>query len=491
MDTKSSLPLKTGGILAGIMLSLFLAAVDNTIVGTAMPRIITEFSGMDRYSWPFTAYLLCATAIVPIAGKLSDMLGRKLVVLSGMAVFLTGSVLCGLSGNMEMLSVFRALQGIGGGILISSAFILVAEIFPFRERGKTIGIVASMFGLASLLGPVLGGVLTHWLTWRSVFFVNLPLGIIAVYLIGKNLPLLKHPENQKRFDLAGMVFFLTAVIPLILAFVEAGRSFQWFSFLQMILFLVSVLSFLVFIRIELRIHPDKVSPLLPMDLFRNKVFRVSVLLAFLIYAGMFGILFFIPLLAQKGLGMNAASSGLLLLPMSLAMMIGGNLGGILVGKTRNFKGISLMGFMLATVGSILLAVMGNQANALQIMAGVFFAGLGIGMVLPVYNMASQAVFPLKEIGIVTAMLEFFQNMGGVIASSLLGALEAYRAASGFSVALSVQPVFICCTGILVIGLTSALFLNTKTIQAGMEKQAKQQKSFETMGITEAQENVVL
>src|SRR5208337_2200469 len=234
-------------IMSGVMLSLLLAALDNTIVGTAMPKIIHDLHGMAHYAWPFTSYMLFSTSIIPISGKLADIYGRKRIDLIGLVIFLSASALCGLSASMTQLILFRGLQGIGGGTLISNAFIIVGEIFPPKKRGKYVGLVSAMFGVASVLGPTVGGWITDSLSWRWVFYVNLPIGFVAFFILFIVLPPLKRHEGNRQLDPLGIVTFLLAVFPLLLGFSEGGKEYPWLSLPIIAAFVLSAVMFTAFI----------------------------------------------------------------------------------------------------------------------------------------------------------------------------------------------------------------------------------------------------
>lgn len=452
----------SGAILAGTMLSVLVAALDNTLVGTAMPSILRDLGDPARYSWPFTAQLIAETATVPVAGKLSDSLGRKTVLLAGLILYLLSSLACGLSASMAALAAFRALAGVGGGILISSSFAIVAETFPVRERGKYVGLVASMFSLASLLGPLVGGFVTEALSWRWAFFASLPFAAAAFILIAARLPELKPERAAGRFDSAGMALFLSAALPFLLAFSEGGQSIPWASPLMAALFAASAAAFLLFLLRERR----AANPLLPPKLFGNRSFRAAAASAFLAYTGFFGCVIFVPLLGQERLGLGSGKAGLLLLPLTLGMFAAGNIGGILAGKTLRFRALGSSGFALGAIGALLLSASAASASVAGLVAGELLVGFGVGLTFPVYNMASQFVFPLSMVGLVTALLEFFQDLGGAMGSSILGSLAASSPAG--------RPeslVFLASAAVLGLGAALMWRMDETAIAAGIKAQA--------------------
>ena len=312
--------------MAGLMLSLLLSALDNSIVSTAMPKIIGDLQGMEHYSLPFTSYLLFSTVSIPIAGKLSDVFGRKVVVLWGMTCFLLTSVMCALSANMPMLIAFRGLQGACGGVLASSTFIITSELFPPQERGKYIGILASMHGLASLLGPVTGGLITDYISWRWIFFINIPVSLCAFVLLSRNLPKLKHAESSDRLDVKGILVFLSAIFPFLFCFAEGGKLLSWTSPLLIVLFISSLCLMFWFVSLEQKSH----SPMLPAGLLKSRIFQKASFSAFLAYVALFSVILYVPYLMQVLQKKGASFSGLMMLPMSLSMVTGGLRAGFLI-----------------------------------------------------------------------------------------------------------------------------------------------------------------
>ncbi len=442
-------------IMAGLMLSLLLAALDNTIVATAMPKIINDLQGMNYYSLPFTSYLLFSTVIIPIAGKLSDTFGRKRVVLWGMTLFLIMSILCAFSVNMIMLIIFRGFQGACGGVLASSAFIITSEFFPPEERGKYIGILASMHGLASLMGPITGGIITDYLSWRWIFFINIPIGLIAFKLLTKNLPEMKHQENAIKPDIKGILIFLMTMFPLLFCFTEIGKLFDWRSPILYILLSISIFMFIWFIKTEKKSH----SPLIPSKLLGNTIFRKSAFAAFMLYFALFGVILYVPFLMQMILKRSAAFSGIMMLPMTLSMVSGGMIGGFLTSKFQKFRIIGIFGFLLATIGMIVIYIFGTPISNVMLVISLLCIGLGLGSVFPVINIAPQSVFPSSELGMVISNLEFFQIIGGVVSTSILGNIMQ----------VSLMSVIAGSIFALLIGLISIALLNEKQIKEGFMK----------------------
>lgn len=436
--------------MTGLMLCLFLSALDNSIVGTAMPKIIADLQGLHHYSLPFTSYLLFSTVVIPIAGKLSDVFGRKVVALWGIGLFMLTSALCGLSVNMPMLILFRGLQGACGGVLASSAFIICAELFPPQERGKYIGMLVSMHGLASLLGPVAGGLITDYFSWHWIFYLNIPVGLLSFFLLKKQLPLIKHPDSSNEIDLNGITLFLLALFPFLFCFAEGGKLLPWTSPVTISLILFSLLMLIGFIKVE---RYSK-SPLLPVEMLKNKVFKRASFSAAMGYIALFGLILYVPFLLQIVQHKGAAYSGMVMLPMSLAIVVGGMSGGFIVSKWMRFRLQAMVNFSISIAGLIPLLVYGESIPVGVLIFGILLTGLGIGLNFPTMNMAPQAFFPAAQMGILISSLEFFQIMGGVLSTSVLGNL----------LHVSTEWLIILCITALVFGFIAMAGLNEKEIR---------------------------
>lgn len=442
--------------MTGLMLCLLLSALDNSIVSTAMPQIIRDLNGLEHYSLPFTSYLLFSTIIIPIGGKLSDVFGRKTVVLWGIVLFMAASLLCAASWNMTSLILFRGIQGACGGVLASSTFIITSELFPPQERGKKIGMLASMHGLASLMGPLAGGMITDCLSWHWIFFINIPVGIVALTLLKRNLSLMRHPENEGGLDVKGILAFLTGIFPLLFCLAEGGKLLPWGSPLMLGLVVFALLMLALFIRIEKRSH----SPLLPTGLLSNSVFSHAAFSASMAYVAMFGLILYVPYLLQIVHKKDATYSGLAMLPMSVSMVIGGIVGGALISRFQQFRKAGSIHFLIAMTGMGLLLWFSSSISTPMLMFCVLLTGLGIGLNFPIINLAPQAVFPMAQLGIVISTLEFFQVMGGVVSTSVSGTLIHH----------SMNGVIIFCLIALAAGLLSILTLNEKNVREGFARQ---------------------
>jgi len=447
-------------IMAGLMLCLFLSALDNSIVGTAMPKIVSDLKGLSHYSLPFTSYLLFSTMVIPIAGKLSDAFGRKIIALWGIGLFMVASALCGLSVNMPMLVLFRGLQGACGGVLASSAFIICAELFPPQQRGKYMGMLVSMHGLASLLGPVTGGIITDCLSWHWIFYLNIPVGLCSFLLLKSHLPNIKHVENSEKIDGKGIIVFLLTVFPFLFCFAEGGKLLPWTSPVTIGLLMLSVGMFIWFISIERKSH----SPLLPMEMLGNPVFKRAAFSAAMGYVALFGLILYVPFLLQIVLKKGAAFSGMVMLPMSLAMVVGGIAGGFISSRYMRFRFSGMINFSLALIGLIPLLIFRDNIGIGMLIVSLSVSGLGIGMNFPTINMAPQAFFPPSRMGSLVSNLEFFQIMGGVISTSILGNL----------IHVSTAALILFCMAGLLFGFIAMAGLNEPEIRRRFAAQQNRQ-----------------
>lgn len=403
--------------MAGVLLGLLLSALDGTIVGTAMPRIIADLGGLDHYAWVATSYLLTSTAAVPIFGKLSDIYGRKWFYIGGLILFMAASALCGLSQSMTQLIAFRGLQGVAGGILIANAFAIIGDLFPPAERGKWQGVSGSVFGIASVVGPALGGWLTDGPGWRWVFYVNIPVGILAIVVLLYGLPSIR-PGEKRPIDWLGAFTIVGATVPLLLAFSWGGTEYPWSSPLIVGLLLLSALMTGLFLFAEMR-APE---PIINLALFRNRTFVVSVIAMFLVGAGMFGAIMYIPLFMQGVLGASATASGAILTPMMLSLVAASTIGGQIISRTGRYKWASVSGLALMAVGMWLQTLMGPETSNAEAVRNMIVLGLGTGLAMPTFTLAVQNSVSQREIGSVTAAVQFFRSIGSTIGVAVMGTL---------------------------------------------------------------------
>ncbi|MDQ4099266.1 MAG: MFS transporter [Chloroflexota bacterium] len=411
--------------LGGIMLGLLLFSLNQTTVGTALPRIVTDLGGLEFYSWVATSYLLTSTAVVPIVGKLSDTYGHKPFYLSGMVLFMVASVLCGLSQTALQLILFRGLQGVAGGILMTNTFALVGELFPPAERGKWQGLTSSVFGLSSLVGPALGGWLTDGPGWRWVFFVNLPVGIVGTVVLLRGLPHIR-PQETKPIDWFGATTIVGSVVPLLLAFSWAGTEYAWSSPQITGLLIVAAVLTALFLFAERRAS----DPIIPLMLFRSRTFAVSTVTMFLVSGGMFGAIIYIPLFVQAVIGTTATASGVVLTPMMLSLVIASIVSGQIISRSGRYRWAVLGGLSLMLAGMWLLSRMGTATSSGEAVRNMVILGTGIGLTMPTLTLAVQNAFPSGQLGVVTAGVQFFRSIGATIGVALMGTFLTRQLAAG-------------------------------------------------------------
>lgn len=402
-------------IIIGLMTGLLLAALDQTIVATALPTIVGELGGIDHLSWVVTAYLLASTASMPLYGKISDLYGRKRVYQSTIVLFLAASVLCGLAQNLGQLIGFRALQGLAGGGLMSLTFTIVGDIVPPRERGRYTGYLTGTFALASVLGPLVGGFLTDSLSWRWVFYVNLPIGGGALVVTGivLRLPFRRSPA---RLDLVGAGALVASVVSLLLATVWASEEHGWSAPITIGLYLAAVVGTGFFVWWERRVA----EPVLPPRMFSRPGFSSSVVTSFIAGAAMFGAIVYLPLFFQGVQGQQATNAGLLLLPLMLALMASSFVVGRLTTRTGRYKRYPIIGSVTATGGLWMLSSIDPSTSRATTSLWMFVAGAGVGAILPVLTIAVQNSVEMRDLGAATASVNFFRTLGSTVGVAVFG-----------------------------------------------------------------------
>ncbi|MGE5335490.1 MAG: MDR family MFS transporter [Nitrososphaerota archaeon] len=416
--------------LAGVLLCILVAALDQTIVATALPRIVTELNGFDRYSWVVTSYLLTATCVIPIAGKLSDQFGRKPILIFGLIVFVLGSALSGRAETMNELIIFRGLQGIGAGALQSGAFASIGDLFTPAERGRWQGVIAATFGLASIFGPTLGGWITDNLGWRWVFYVNLPVGALALITLLVGFPAANARRGGRRIDWLGVATIVAAVVPLLIALTWAGSNYPWGSPQVIVALALSLAMFATFALIESRVA----EPLLPLDLFRNQIFTAAFLASFFVGPMLLGLSVYLPLFVQGVLQQSATNSGVIITPLTLSSVATNILGGQIISRTGHYQRVALFGLAICTIGILLILGMGAQTDNTTLVRNMIITGLGLGFVLPVYTIAVQNALPYNRLGVVTASVQFSRSIGSTIGVSVLGTIVSNIYATSFATA---------------------------------------------------------
>lgn len=403
--------------LAAVMVTMFFSSLDQTVVTTALPTIIDELNGLASYAWVFTAYMMTSAITVPLYGKLSDIYGRKPFYLFGLAVFMVGSALAGFSRSMEWLIAARALQGIGGGGMMSMPRATVGDIFNPKERGNWIGLLNAVFGVSAIIGPYLGGWLTDTLGWRWIFYINLPVALLAFVAVAFTLPNVRTAAKH-RIDWFGSAALMAGLIPLLLGFTWAGSKYGWGSPQILTLFAIGVAVIVLFVFIERR----AAEPILNPDLFRNRIFTTTVLMSFFLSVGMYAGLMFLPIFVQGVVGLSATNSGALLTPMMLSFIVGSTIGGILVSRLGRYKIQAIIGAAIMCVGVFLLQRMDVQATWALVVRNMLIVGLAMGAVMPLANVVIQNAFPYSQMGVVNSTQQFVTSLGGIIASPIFGTI---------------------------------------------------------------------
>jgi EmrB/QacA subfamily drug resistance transporter len=411
-------------VFSGLLLVMLMAALDQTIVATALPTIVGDLGGLSHISWVVTAYLLAQTAVTPLYGKLGDMYGRKVVLQVGLLVFLAGSALCGLSQSLDELIAFRALQGLGGGGLIVSAQAAIGDVVPPRERGRYTGLFGAVFGLASIAGPLLGGFLTGHLSWRWIFYVNLPIGVIALFVLAATLPAASQRVHHV-VDYLGTLLLAGGVSAIVLATSLGGTSYAWGSPVIIGLGIGGALVLVAFPFAERR----AIEPVLPLRLLRNSVFSVTSAVGFVVGFALFGAVTYLPLFLQVVKDASPTGSGLQLVPLMGGLLITSIASGQVITRTGRYKPFPIAGTVVMTLGLYLLSTLDTRSSDATIFAFMFVLGLGLGMVMQVLVLAVQNAVEYSDLGVATSGATLFRSIGGSLGTAVLGAIFANRLSS--------------------------------------------------------------
>lgn len=404
-------------VTAGVMVGMFIAALEATVVGTAMPTVIASLGGLNRYSWVFSAYLVTSTVTVPVWGKLSDLYGRRIMYQIGIGMFLLGTLLSGFSASMTQLIVFRAIQGLGAGALVPLGMTIIGDTFTLEERAKMQAYFSGVWGLSSVIGPVVGGFITDQLSWQWVFWVNIPIGVVAALIIGVAL---KEPKLGRKptIDYAGAALLMIAISLLMLGMVEGGGSLETlFSPLNIGIFAAGIILLMIFVRVELK----AADPVIPFELFRNRTVLISVIAGFLGGVAMFGAISFIPLFAQGSLGFTATEAGSLLTPLMLSWVTMSVVGGRLMLKV-GYRGITIAGFVVLTIGFILLALFQRDTPSYWLYPNLMLIGAGLGLTMLTLLIAVQQAVDRTKLGIATSLNQFSRSIGGAFGVAIMGAV---------------------------------------------------------------------
>ena len=422
--------------MIGVLSVVFLSILDQTIVGVAMPRIVADFRGFDLIVWVSTAYLLTSTVPIPIYGKLSDLFGRKPIMLFGIVVFLAGSALSGAAQTMNQLIAFRAFQGLGAAALLPIAIAIIGDLFPPRERGKWQGVSGSVYALAAILGPLAGGWITDNTSWRWVFFINVPVGIIALLVLIFLMPTLRSKVGKVAIDFIGAALLILGTVPLLLGFTFAGSQYAWLSPQILGLFGGAIFVLFVLVMYAMRLEGQGGEPIFEPGLIKNsvRIYGVSLLVTVIFSISLYGTAFAIPLFAQGVLGTSATNSGWLLVPFMLTSIGGSILSGLALTLTGKYKWVAILGLAIDIAGTLLLVRLDAGSSYTQLLVAMLVLGLGVGSGLAVYTTVVQNVYP-KKIGVASSTLVFFRQLGGTIGLAAMGSVLVSSYVPAFHVAL--------------------------------------------------------
>ncbi len=405
----------------GVALAMFLAALDQTIVGTALPRIVAELNGLEFYAWVATSYMVASTTMTPISGKLGDLFGRKPALLVGIVGFVLASALCGQAQDMTELIAFRGVQGLFGGVLFASVFASVADLYDPRTRARIQGLFGGIFGIASIVGPVVGGYLTDNVGWRWVFYVNVPVGLVALAVVFLTMPAVAHKASLRDIDFLGAFTLAATLVPLLVGF-SITRDHEFGSPQVLGLLALAGVMAAVFFVVEQRAE----HPMVPFGLWRNRTVAVSMITGFLVTFGMFGAILYVPLIYQGVLGIAATNSGLLVTPMMLGLVVASLVTGQLITRIDRYRLVGTAGIVVMMAGLWLLAQVTIATTELEVVRDLVLVGLGLGVTMPLYINATQSAVTRQYLGVVSSQIQFWRNVGGTIGVSILGAVLSHQ-----------------------------------------------------------------
>lgn len=403
--------------LIGVMLAMFLASLDQTIVATAIPRIMADLDGFDRVTWVSSAYIVASTSVVLITGAVSDVYGRKWLFVAGIAVFLLGSVLAAMSPSMNALIVSRGVQGLGGGMIFALSFVTIGDLFPPAERAKYQGIIAAMFGISSVLGPTLGGFITDQFSWEWIFLVNIPLGIPVIFLFIRLFPNPKRDGPRRKIDVGGAVLIVATIVPALLGLSWGGNQYEWSDLLVVGSLVLGGIMLVVFALYETRVS----EPILPLAVFKNRIVGIALFVTLLTGFAMFGAIFFVPLLFQGVLGASPTASGSFLTPMMLGIVAGAAISGQVLSRTGgHYRLQGMIGLSIMAIGTFMLSLVDGDTTHAYALVSAIIMGFGLGTSFPLYTIAIQNGVPQQYLGVATSSAQFFRSVGGSIGLAVFG-----------------------------------------------------------------------
>jgi EmrB/QacA subfamily drug resistance transporter len=458
-------------VISGLMLVMLLASLDQTIVSTALPTIVRELGGLEHLSWVVTAYLLALTVVTPLYGKLGDLYGRKIVLQGALVLFLAGSALCGLAQGMTELIAFRAIQGLGGGGLMVSAQAALGDVVSPSERGKYSGLFGAVFGVSAVAGPLLGGFLTTHLSWRWIFYVNLPLGVLALGVLAATLPSVSERRSHK-IDYGGTVLLALGLSAIILLTTLGGNTFDWGSPQIVAMGLIGVAALVALAFVEHR----AAEPILPLSLFQNRVFVVTSAVALVVGFALFGALTFLPLFQQTVRGLSPTASGLQLLPVMAGLLFSSIVSGQVISRTGRYKAFPIAGTAVAGVGLFLLSSLDENTSEAAAAFHMLVLGLGLGMVMQVLVLAVQNAMPYDMLGVATSGSTLFRSIGGSLGTAVLGAIFSGHLASSLAAGDtqnqaftgSLHAVFLVATAVMAVAFALTWLIPERPLRKTVE-----------------------
>ena len=439
--------------MVGVLIAIFMGALDSTIVATALPAIVRSLHGFSSYSGVISAYLIASTVALPIGGKLSDVYGRKRLLIGGMLWFVAASLLCGLAQSMLQLILFRAVKGIGAGVMQAAANTTIADLFPPVRRGRAIGLISSVSVLSSIIGPVLGGYLADGPGWRYVFLINLPVGLLGALVVTRYFPHIRQAKPKDfRIDYWGALSLTAGLVPILLALHDIGEQGAWTTLAMAELGMGAVL-----IGVFLAIERKAAHPIVPLQVFRDPIISLSLLNTGLSMAAMFGITLWVPLFMQSVLHTSAQASGEILIPLSLTFAVTATATGLLVGRIGRYRNLALFGTAVALVGGLLLARITPETTRLTLLLCSMLAGFGLAVCMPIYNIAVQNAAALSHLGVATSMVYFTRLMAASVGVAVSGTILASQTPV-HGLASAIGDVFYLASALMAVMLVITVFL---------------------------------